>query len=1145
MRQKPKSTSALLRENDVLRRRLDEAEQVLHAIRAGETDALVVSELEENTILSWNAGAERMLGYAAAEALGKPVAMIIPDDRCQEITQLEAEIRRGGGATPIETIRVRKDGTRVDVSLTISPLRDATGRLVALSHIIRDITDRKRLEAELQAVARFPRENPDPVMRLSEGRILDFANAPAQELLRVWGRTIGEEVPPEIAQPAMAALRDGTRHNIEGAYGGRVYLLSLAPVPQAHYVNLYAVDLTERKRMEEAVSQSRKAFRDLADNLPDSVGRFDGELRHRYVNAALGRVFGRTPRELIGKTNRELGTPDPWAGTWEGLIRRVFETGRALEFESDFPGEAGMRFWHVRCVPERAPDGTVASVLAVSRDITERKHAEEALRASEQRFRALAEAMPQIVWSADSTGTIDYVNRQGYEYPGIPVKDILGWNWASIVHPEDLDATLSVWRQALATGEANFVEHRLRRADGEFRWHLSRCVPIRNDQGQVIRWIGTSADIHDQKVAEQELERRVAERTAELQDLYNNAPCGYHSLGKDGLFQRINDTELQWLGYRREEVVGKLKFPDILTEKSKKVFEESFPKCMETGLARDLEHELVRKDGTVFPVLVSATAIRDDAGNFLMTRSTVYDMTERRRAQEAVLTAALMERQRLFAMLETLPVMICLLTPDYHVAFANRAFRQKFGEPEGQPCYTCYHGRTGPCESCESDTVLRTGRPHHWEIAGADGSVIDAHDFPFTDVDGSPMILKMDIDITESRKAKDAARASEAAARARADELTALMEAEPGITFIAHDPYCRRMTSNPAGLRLMRLPRGANTSMSALEGERPSTFRNMKDGRELPPEELPVQLAAASGQAVRNFEFTMTFDDGTAREILGDAVPLVDAQGNVRGAVGSFLDITERKRAEEEVHRLNRDLERRVRERTAELQAANQELEAFTYSISHDLRAPVRHVAGFSKLLEESAGMSLPQEARQYVARIRESARRMGQMVDDLLKLSRLGRQGLRLQMTSINSLIEEVRRDLHFDLAGREIEWKVESLPSLECDANLVKQVLTNLLSNAIKFTAPRPHAVIEVGATVKENAPVIFVRDNGVGFSMKSAQTLFGVFQRFHRREEFDGTGVGLATAQRIVQKHGGRIWAEAKVNEGATFYFTLGPA
>ena len=252
----------------------------------------------------------------------------------------------------------------------------------------------------------------------------------------------------------------------------------------------------------------------------------------------------------------------------------------------------------------------------------------------------------------------------------------------------------------------------------------------------------------------------------------------------------------------------------------------------------------------------------------------------------------------------------------------------------------------------------------------------------------------------------------------------------------------------------------------------------------------------------------------------------------------AIRDITARKRADQEIQSLNRGLELR----NSELAEANRELEAFTYSIAHDLRAPLRHINGFSTALAEDFGPQMDPEARKLTQNIITGAQNMGQLIDDLLGLARCGRQELRLQATGLKSVVDEVLETLKPEMEGRDIQWRIGELPFVECDAGLMKQVFGNLLSNAIKYTRPRKPAVIEIGQIPSKHPPVIFVRDNGVGFNMKYADKLFGVFQRLHRREDFEGTGVGLATVQRIIHKHGGRIWAEAELDKGAAFYFTL---
>ena len=243
--------------------------------------------------------------------------------------------------------------------------------------------------------------------------------------------------------------------------------------------------------------------------------------------------------------------------------------------------------------------------------------------------------------------------------------------------------------------------------------------------------------------------------------------------------------------------------------------------------------------------------------------------------------------------------------------------------------------------------------------------------------------------------------------------------------------------------------------------------------------------------------------------------------------------------AEQNLKLTNERLERR----TAELSETNIELESFAYSVAHDLRAPLRHIAGFSSVLTEDYGPRLDAEGLRCLEKIGEGAQKMGRLVDDLLSLSRIGRQELSLQDTQLDSLLGQVVEDLAPECTGRDIEWQIGDLFSAECDPGLIKQVFVNLLSNAVKYTRKREHAVIEVGQMRHNGERVIFVRDNGVGFEMQYVGKLFGVFQRLHKACDFEGTGVGLAIVQRIVRKHGGRIWAEAEVDQGATFFFTIG--
>ena len=308
-----------------------------------------------------------------------------------------------------------------------------------------------------------------------------------------------------------------------------------------------------------------------------------------------------------------------------------------------------------------------------------------------------------------------------------------------------------------------------------------------------------------------------------------------------------------------------------------------------------------------------------------------------------------------------------------------------------------------------------------------------------------------------------------------------------------------------------------------------------------PTERLPL-LRALRGESEEVELLIADPERGITVSLEFTARPMRDAEGQLCGGVVAFRDITERKTAEQKIRKLNEELEERVAQRTEQLQAANKDLEAFAYSVSHDLRAPLRHIGGFSRILLEDFGPSLPAEAVNHLERIESATHLMGTLVDELLNLAHVGRHAMHVQSSDLNSIVEEAVSLLQPESEGRAVSWKIEKLPLAECDPILIKQVFQNLIANALKFTRPREQPVIEIGHRQEESNLVIFVRDNGVGFDMKYTNKLFGVFQRLHRAEDFEGTGIGLATVQSIVHKHGGKVWAEGEREKGATFYFTL---
>jgi PAS domain S-box-containing protein len=286
----------------------------------------------------------------------------------------------------------------------------------------------------------------------------------------------------------------------------------------------------------------------------------------------------------------------------------------------------------------------------------------------------------------------------------------------------------------------------------------------------------------------------------------------------------------------------------------------------------------------------------------------------------------------------------------------------------------------------------------------------------------------------------------------------------------------------------------------------------------------------STGKAVE-IEETVEYSDGL-RPHLAVKFPVRDPSGKIWAMAGISTDITERKLAEEKMSAANE-----------QLRASNQELEAFSYSVSHDLRAPLRHIDGFVGLLRKQTMPKLDEKEVRYLNTIAGSAKQMGALIDDLLIFSRMNRTEMRRATVSMNSLVDEVIKAMHNEIEGRQIRWKIAALPDVEGDFAMLRQVLVNLIGNAVKYTRARNPAEIEMGC---DDAPaderIFYVRDNGVGFDMQYVHKLFGVFQRLHRADEFEGTGIGLANVRRIVSRHGGRTWADGTLDEGATFYFSL---
>jgi PAS domain S-box-containing protein len=399
---------------------------------------------------------------------------------------------------------------------------------------------------------------------------------------------------------------------------------------------------------------------------------------------------------------------------------------------------------------------------------------------------------------------------------------------------------------------------------------------------------------------------------------------------------------------------------------------------------------------------------------------------------------------------------------------------------------------------------------------------------------GTPtQILGVVQDITEQITALEAVR--------RNEELYRTLFATMAQGVVYQDASGAIVSANPAAERILGL------TLDQLQGRQsidPRWRAIHGDGAPFPGETHPAMVALRTGQPVHDVLMGIFHpQEGAYRWINVNARPQF-RPGEPRPfqVYTTFEDITARKAAEDEVRNLNADLEARVHERTRQLEAAIDELEAFSYSVSHDLRAPLRAIDGFSRIVWEEYADRIDAEGREYLRLVRDNTRQMGQLIDDLLSFSRLNRQSLHTQPVSMDDLVRNVLADFATESAGRTIELSVEALPPCSGDPALLRLVWMNLIENAFKYTRRRDPARISITSSTAAGAIIYAVSDNGIGFDMQYAAKLFGVFQRLHRVDEYEGTGVGLATVQRVIQRHGGRVWAEATPDNGATFAFTL---
>ena len=803
-----------------------------------------------------------------------------------------------------------------------------------------------------------------------------------------------------------------------------------------------------------------------------------------------------------------------------------------------------------RVVPPDGAELTIRSLVECTRhpvtgrlrffgtnlDVTAQKRAEAALHMNEDRLSQAVRLGRLGIFDHDHPSGVVYWSPEQRAIWGLgPDDDLPIDRTFGRVHREDRGRVREAMERSHdPRGDGAFeVEHRILTADGAERWVHARAQTYFSGTGadrRPVRTVGATADVTERKRVEIDL--RVKDNALD------SWVIGMLIVGLDRRVAYANPAWLRMHGYDDEgEVLGRGPFEFVLDPAQHTRIRES----LYTTGSWIGEVVSIRRDGSTFDAQLSVSSVTSADGRHVAFLGSIQDVTERRRAEVQVRRSEAILRSVFEASKDAIVV-----TKDQRMLFANRATAEMFGfaspgQLDGLPLASLVPASELP-RVLAINKAREEGRPapSSYETKGLrrDGTEFDAEISASTytiDEMVYPLVVIRDV---------SARKAAERALRESAERLSKVFNSTSDAQVLHRVDAEGRLVvvSANEAYRAVRAASFPGVSM-ALEGRyRDEVLAEQGMSAEQIEMEMPAYRQVVATRQPVSHELEIPLPNGDTAIVEARIEPVLDSDGRCTHLLWVGRNITERRRTEEAIRHLNVELERRVIDRTAQLEAANQELEAFAYSVSHDLRAPARAVDSYAGILEEDYGTSMDAEGLRLCGVVRSEARRMGRLIDDLLTFSRLGRTAMLTGPVEMTTLAGEVFEELISGQDRTRITFHLESLPPAEGDRALLRQVWINLLSNALKFSGKKPVTVIAVRGRVDGDEVVYTVTDNGAGFDMAYKAKLFGVFQRLHTDYEFSGTGVGLAIVQRIVHRHGGRVWAEAEVGRGATFSLAL---